>query len=168
MKKKSLYSFRYCRDHSRRPERDLCLHGLSYFCGLRAQEIARLKLRDVTDAAGRLADKLEVTRHAAKYGRPRVLPMPREVKDALSAYLRKYPIKNGNLFFNQFGQPLTSGAVQKQLARIGRAADSTSRHILVGERASRWRPARHISSADVCGTFSCWPATPILRPPKPT
>lgn len=62
------------RDHSRRPERDLCLHGLSYFCGLRAQEIARLKLRDVTDAAGRLADKLEVTRHAAKYGRPQFCP----------------------------------------------------------------------------------------------
>lgn len=110
------------REHSRRPERDLCLHGLSYFCALRAQEIARLEKRDVTDAAGRIADKLEVTPHAAKYGKPRTLPMPQNVKDALSAYLRKYPIKNGPLFFNQFGQRMTSGAVQKQLARIGRAA----------------------------------------------
>lgn len=114
--------FQWCRDHSRNPERDLCLHGLSYFCALRAQEIARLEKRDVTDAAGRLADKLEVTPHAAKYGRPRTLPMPQNVRDALSAYLKKCPIKNGPLFFNQFGAPMTSGAVQKQLARIGRAA----------------------------------------------
>ena len=114
--------FQFCRDNSRRPERDLCFHFFAYFCGLRAQEIARLEKRDVTDARGRLADSFEVTRHAAKYGKPRILPMPRVVKDALSAYLRKCPIENGPLFYNQFGRPITSTAVQKQLARIGRAA----------------------------------------------
>jgi len=60
--------FQFARAHSQQPERDRCFIALSYYAALRAQEIAFMELRDVTDAAGALSDYIEVSARAAKYG----------------------------------------------------------------------------------------------------
>jgi integrase/recombinase XerD len=114
--------FQFARAHSQQPERDRCFIALSYYAALRAQEIAFMELRDVTDAAGALSDYIEVSARAAKYGKPRSVPAIGELKDALATYLWKFPIQAGPLFFSQSGQPMTPSGVAQQLARIGRGA----------------------------------------------
>lgn len=102
--------------------RDTCMIALSFFCGLRAQEIAYLELRDITDASGSLHDRLTVTPKAGKNGKSRVIPLPEAAREALAAYLAETGIESGPLFFDQFKRPMRPNAVHKQIPRIGARA----------------------------------------------
>lgn len=69
---------------SKRPQRDLAIVLLSFKAGLRAQEIAGLTWRDVTDASGNLSDTITVPASIAKKGHERTIPMHPLVNEALS------------------------------------------------------------------------------------
>lgn len=98
--------------------RDRLLVMFSRYCGLRAKEIAHIHFADITDARGKLIDRLEVTARGAKYGKPRTLKMRVELVDALDEYLRQSEITAGPIFWTQRGTPMTSNAVQKQIAAV--------------------------------------------------
>lgn len=114
--------FEAARRSSRFLARDTCMIALSFFCGLRAQEIAYLEMRDITDASGALHDRLAVTRKAGKSGKPRVVPLPTAAREALANYLAETGIEDGPLFFDQFKHPLTPNAVYNQMRRLGERA----------------------------------------------
>lgn len=104
--------------HSEQKERDTLFVLLTCRAGLRSQEVAKLYAEDVLDARGRLKDAIFVSRRAAKYGKPRSVPMRPDVREALTAYLARFEVEKGPLFFNQYGQETSANSVQKQLARI--------------------------------------------------
>jgi len=133
----------YIDDHSAQPLRDRLMLILTCRLGLRAQEVAKVYVEDILDARGRLKDSLFVSKRGAKYGKERTLPMRDDVKVALQAYLNEYKqITSGPLFFNQYGEPLESTAVQKQLKRLYgfvglRGCSSHSGRRTFGTRAAR-------------------------------
>lgn len=98
--------------------RDKLFIMLSRFCGLRAQEIARLHLEDFTDVKGQITDELNVSKRGAKYGKERTIPMRPELKDALATYVERAGITEGPIFWSQRGEPASSNLVQKQLGAI--------------------------------------------------
>ncbi|MDB5593577.1 MAG: CcrRogue [Hyphomicrobiales bacterium] len=102
---------------STQPLRDRLFIELTFLCGLRANEVAHLELRDVTDATGQLDNVLQVNRRGAKNGRARPFPMP----DILRAHLRDHLDHDGwqagPIFWSQRGKPATSDSVQASLKR---------------------------------------------------
>ena len=68
---------------SRDPRRDLVIILLSCKGGLRAQEIAGLTWRDVTDAEGKIANEVMIPAAVAKKGHARVVPMHAMLREAL-------------------------------------------------------------------------------------
>lgn len=103
------------------PSRDKLFIMLSRFCGMRAQEIARLHFEDFTDVKGKIGDVLNVSKRGAKYGKERTIPMRPELKDALVEYVEGSGITEGPLFWSQRGIPASSNLVQKQLGALYQA-----------------------------------------------
>lgn len=81
----------YLRGSSRVPESDVLKVYLSYHAGLRACEIARLTVRDVTDAAGQIAKSIFVPGTIAKGGHGRTVPMSPTLARALKDFMRAHP-----------------------------------------------------------------------------
>ncbi len=63
----------------------------SYYAGLRACEIAAMTLDCVVDADGRIGRHILVSRHAAKGGRERIVPMHPKIRDALVRFRAAHP-----------------------------------------------------------------------------
>lgn len=114
--------FEAVRRSSRFMARDTCMIALSFFCALRAQEIAYLELRDITDASGVLHNRLTVTPKSGKNGKSRVIALPAAAKEALAQYLAEADIASGPLFFDQYKRPVTPNGVAHQIGRIGAKA----------------------------------------------
>jgi len=76
---------------SRVPESDRLKILLSFKAGLRACEIARIRVDHMTDANGRPAREVTVFSSVSKGGRMRVVPMHKDIRDALEAFMRRYP-----------------------------------------------------------------------------
>lgn len=68
---------------SKDPQRDLVIVLLSFKAALRAQEIAGITWRDVTDASGNLAAEITVPAAVAKKGHERTVPMHPLLREAL-------------------------------------------------------------------------------------
>lgn len=102
--------------------RDTVMVALSFFAGLRAQEIAFLHVEDVTDVQGRVCDVILVTKRAAKYGKARRLPMSPHLQELLARHIEHYELKTGPLFWNWLHDPMSPGAVQKFFTRLYRKA----------------------------------------------
>lgn len=130
----------------------LCLSAL----GLRASEVAKLRLEDIDWRAGTVHIRTRKTRRGA------VLPLPREVGGAIAAYLRAgRPSKQERHVFvlhgRAVGSPIRSHvvghAVRRALLRAGIAAPSCGTHLLRHTLATRM--VRHGASlkeiADVLG-----------------
>ena len=73
------------------PETDIVKILLSFMAGLRACEIAGLRISDVTNADGSIADVIRIRPNATKGGRGRVVPMNPALKDAIVAFRARYP-----------------------------------------------------------------------------
>jgi len=73
-------------DRTRRPLRNKLIFLLSVRAGLRAKEIAHLTWSMVTDAEGDLSDVIRLSDEAAKGRSGGVVPMARELREALVAY----------------------------------------------------------------------------------
>lgn len=81
----------YVREFSRCPEMDRLIILLTYKAGLRACEVARIRIADLTDAEGRPAREIFVSGAAAKGKRERYVPMHRDIRDALIKFRERYP-----------------------------------------------------------------------------
>lgn len=105
-------------DRSMYASRDRLFIMLSRFCGMRAQEIARIHFEDFTDVKGQITTDLHVSKRGAKYGKERTVPMRPELKEALVDYVERAGITEGPIFWSQRGEPATSNLVQKQLKAL--------------------------------------------------
>ena len=113
---------------SKFPARDSLFILLTHKLGLRAHEVAHAHFEDILDARSAVKDDIYfVSSRAAKYGSARSISMRSDVRQALRAYIVSPECPRledgstphrGRLFCNQFGEPLSSDAVQKQLRRI--------------------------------------------------
>lgn len=131
------------------PERDALLILLTCRLGMRIGEAAHLYAEDILDSRGELKDTLWVSGRFAKYGKEREVPLNRpEVVAALKRYLAKYPIKKGPLFFNQYGEPLSAGAGQKQVTDIYQTVGLHGCSSHSGRRTFGTRASRHIAKVD--------------------
>jgi integrase/recombinase XerD len=81
----------YIDKHSSCPESDRLKMELSFHAGLRACEIAGLRLRDVTDAEGAISNEIHVREEISKGRRERSVPMHPRIKAALEAFRQRYP-----------------------------------------------------------------------------
>lgn len=64
---------------------------LSVYAGLRACEIAAMTLECVVDADGRIGRTIFISRHAAKGGRERTIPMHPQIREALVRFRKMHP-----------------------------------------------------------------------------
>lgn len=102
-------------DRSMYASRDKLFIMLSRFCGLRAQEIAKIHYEDFTDVKGVVINDLHISKRGAKYGKERTVVLRKEVKEALEEYCKRADINEGPIFWSQRGTPASSNLVQKQL-----------------------------------------------------
>lgn len=111
---------------SKAPLRDYAVILLSFKAGLRACEIAGLRVTDVTDAGGELSQTLTIPANIAKNGKGRVVPMHPVLRQTLRALLasRSYRLKD-NLIFglpsyaDREGMSFVSpNALQRYLGRL--------------------------------------------------
>lgn len=128
--------------------RDALMLMLSVSAGLRAQEIARLALYDVTDVEGAVTATIRVSKYAAKYCRERPVPMLPQLQEALSLYIRSRNLTKGPLFSTRHGRPMTPNAVEKQLGRIFRRADFRGASSHSGRRTFITRTSRRAHLAN--------------------
>ena len=99
----------------RYPERDRLLVLLSFKAGLRAKEIAGLRWSMVTDSSGQLADHLALPDRASKGPNGgRVIPMHRDLRDALATLMLAEPDKirpNRPVIYSERGSGYSANAV---------------------------------------------------------
>jgi integrase/recombinase XerD len=81
----------HIRRNSNAPEADLLKARLTYYGGLRIGEVAKLMVADLVEKDGTISDTIKVGSDVGKGGRPRQVPMHPKVREALEAFLRKYP-----------------------------------------------------------------------------
>ncbi|WP_445194048.1 tyrosine-type recombinase/integrase [Sphingomonas sp. Tas61C01] len=81
----------YVAQRSRQPESDALKLLLSFRAGLRACEIARLQVSDMTDASGRAAKYISIPGRIAKRNKARQVPMHPEIRVALFCFQATYP-----------------------------------------------------------------------------
>ena len=99
-------------------ERNVLIVDLAFKCGLRLKEIWALTLDDLKE------DVVSVTPKGAKEQKPRVVLMPRTVRDSLSRYLRVRRSKQGvnRLFTNVLGEPLTYDGLRGDVYQLSKRA----------------------------------------------
>lgn len=135
----------YIERNSAVPLRDELFVLFTVRMGLRAQEVASIHASDFMSARGVLDVRLLVAARGAKYGKSRTLPIHPHVREALQEYMKNYPgMRNGPIFFNQYGQPCTSSAVQKQLKRIYMAIGLIGCSSHSGRRTFGTKAARNV------------------------
>jgi integrase/recombinase XerC len=99
--------------------RDEAVLNLLLYTGLRVGEVAALRLDDVA-LNGKAAKVIVRSGKGMKY---RELPLHKEARQALAAYLKARPSDQGDqLFLGQRG-PLGARGIQMQLAALGHAAN---------------------------------------------
>lgn len=81
----------YIDTHSTMPIRDRLVVHLSFKAGLRVAEIAQIDFKSFTDAEGNISDDVFVPGNIAKKKRERLVPMNRDLKAAITAFMKAYP-----------------------------------------------------------------------------
>ncbi len=99
-------------------ERNLLILDLAFKCGLRLKEIWAMTLDDLAE------DTIQVNPKGAKGQKPRVVLMPKSVRDSLSRYLRVRRAKQGvnRLFTNALGEPLSYDGLRGDIYQLSRRA----------------------------------------------
>jgi integrase/recombinase XerD len=82
---------KYIRSTSKTPERDELMVLLSFRAGLRAAEIAKIDMDQLTDVQGRPAKMITILHTVGKMGGSREIPMHPHISDALIRFRRRYP-----------------------------------------------------------------------------
>lgn len=116
--------------NSKHAKRNLCLVHFSYGLGLRAKEMASLKIKDVTDGYS-IYEEVNLLSHMTKGDKQRTIYLTnRSVRDALLAYLderkqsKKRPFNlESTLFLSQKGSSFTPDTLQKLFAILYKQAN---------------------------------------------
>ena len=88
------------------PERDKVMVLLSLKAGLRAKEIASLTWEMVTDASGSIGDEIHLPYQASKGKSGRIIPLHKELKEALGLLREVHPQPKrfkANVIFSKHG-----------------------------------------------------------------
>jgi integrase/recombinase XerD len=81
----------YVQRHSRTPERDKLFLALSFRAGLRAGEIAKLRMESLLDPSGKVGKCMTVFADTSKSRHDRTIPVHPELKAAIDAFRAVYP-----------------------------------------------------------------------------
>lgn len=117
---------------------------LSFKAGLRSQEIAGLKWKNVCDATGNIGrsrtvyvDDIPITDKVifipddiAKYGKERYIPLHKDLAKALAAHKTPHKKRDDHVILGVDGKPMTADTVRKWFKRTYEAAgfDDCSSH----------------------------------------
>src|SRR5215471_8271200 len=103
--------------HTRHPVRNRVIVLLSVKAGLRAAEIANLDWAMVVDPTGEIATTLELQDRVAKKGSGRVIPIHRELREALIRLHEQTDDTNGPVIVSERGGPMRPIAIVAWFAR---------------------------------------------------
>lgn len=104
---------------TRYPKRDVAMFLLSVRAGLRAAEIAEVQWSMVIDAAGNVADTLNLEDRVAKRGGGGTLPLSRDLRDALIAlHQERQPSPEDHIINSERGHRMTAGGVVQWFRRV--------------------------------------------------
>jgi len=103
--------------------RDIALLQMSYRAGLRAKEIAALKLSDVLDAKGEIKRSITLRRIATKGGKGGVAYLSHaELREALEAYIvlkrSKLSTEYENVFISRKSTPFSPSSMSRLFSHI--------------------------------------------------
>jgi integrase len=131
---------------SRYPLRNKVVVLLSAKAGLRAGEIARLTWAMVTDPTGAIGTALELPGRAAKKGSGRIVPLHKDLREALTAW-RATTRSAGPVIVSERGGPMTPLSIVIWFANAYRVVglDGCSSHS--GRRTFITRAARLVHHA---------------------
>ena len=92
--------------------RNIVIIMLSYKAGLRACEIAGLTWPMVLKSSGRIDDQIRISKHIAKYGNGRRIPLHGDLKRALAQYHRSMDNpKEGPVILSERGAAMTPRSI---------------------------------------------------------
>lgn len=116
----------------RHAARNRCVFLISILAGLRAIEIANLKVGSVLVNEGRIADRITFTKAQTKGSKPRSVPVSKRLAKELSVYLEtlRRTAPEAPLFTSQKGGGFSAHGIVVLLQRLYRAAgvDGASSH----------------------------------------
>lgn len=103
--------------------RDIAILQMSYRAGLRAKEIAELKLSDCMDAEGEIKRSIALRKVATKGGKGGVAYLSHtELREALSAYIvlkrSKISTQYENVFISRKGTPFSPSSMSRLFSHI--------------------------------------------------
>lgn len=108
----------------RHAARNRCVVMISILAGLRAIELANLKIGSVVEGDGRVADRITFTKNQTKGSKPRSVPVSKRLAKELAAYLGtlRRTAPDAPLFTSQKGGGFNAHGIVVLLQRIYRAA----------------------------------------------
>jgi integrase/recombinase XerD len=131
---------------TRHPERNAVIVLLSFKAGLRACEISGLTWTMALNPNGRLAEHITVSKHIAKYGSGRRIPMHPDLEDALREYRRRSgKPDSGPLVRSERGGHMTPRSIVNWFHKIYAALALIGCSSHSGRRTFITRSARTIS-----------------------
>src|SRR6516164_7502332 len=133
--------------HTRHPVRNRVIVLLSVKAGLRAAEIANLAWAMVVDPTGEIAMTLELQDRVAKKGSGRVIPIHRELREALIRLREQTGGTNGPVIESERGGPMRPIAIVAWFARAYRAIGLTGCSSHSGRRTFITKAARLVHRA---------------------
>jgi integrase len=133
-------------DCTRHAIRNRVIVLLSAKAGLRAGEIASLTWDMVVDAGGQISSVIELRDHAAKNGSGRLIPMHRNLANALSAW-RQTSTGSGHVVRSERGGPMTALSIVVWFNRAYRAIGLRGCSSHSGRRTFITRAARLVHHA---------------------
>ena len=112
--------------------RDCAILHMSYYCGVRAKELAALRIGDVYDLEYGILETVRLTASMTKGGKPRdVFLVKLEAIAALDAYLSTRSVRRpfAPLFFSQKGSNFSANTMQRMVSGLyAKANISASSH----------------------------------------
>jgi integrase/recombinase XerD len=133
--------------HTRHPLRNRVIVLLSVKAGLRAAETAHLICEMVIDPSGEIATTLELQDRVAKKGSGRVIPIHRELRDALIRLREQAGDTSGPVIKSERGGPMQPIAIVAWFARAYRAIGLTGCSSHSGRRTFITKAARLVHRA---------------------
>lgn len=135
---------------SRVPESDRLKLLLSFKGGLRACEIARIKVFDMVDASNRPARMISVFSSVSKGGKQRAIPMHPDIRQALLEFQKRYPTARYIALSPRKRRgrpgPMTANAVAQWFFHLYRAAGFKRASSHSGRRTFATRAASKIAN----------------------
>ena len=100
------------------PSRDVLIFALSHYQGLRACEIAQIRIDWMLGPRGEILDVIRIAPHMTKRSAGRELPMHPFVRDALADFIDVYPDAEWVAISPRDGRQMTAPTLRRAMQRI--------------------------------------------------